>query len=154
MFFLQEYQHVHLLWFKKRSFILVWKPNPLLRPVHYTHLHARADQLLLVLNQTPPTKRSYWKHLSSCDQCNLTPATMCCCSVARCMKQTRWSSADHALAQVRPRQTFTRTLSKNGRSLKPCKLHIVKTIWSYTNLLKCNCIYLIPSATLNIGVYY
>ncbi len=25
---LQEYQHVHLLWFKKRSFTLVWKLNP------------------------------------------------------------------------------------------------------------------------------
>ncbi len=31
MFSLQEYQHVHLLWFKKRSFTLVWKPNPPLR---------------------------------------------------------------------------------------------------------------------------
>ncbi len=46
---------------------------------------------------------------------------------ARCMKQTLWSSADHALAHVRPRQIFTRTLSKNGRkcdhfgrSLEPC----------------------------------
>ncbi len=28
MFSLQEYQHVHLLWFKKRSFTSVWKPNP------------------------------------------------------------------------------------------------------------------------------
>ncbi len=38
-----------------------------------------------------------------------------------------WSSADHALTQVRPRQIFTRTFSKNsrkcdhfGRSLEPC----------------------------------
>ncbi len=26
--FPQEYQHVHLLWFKQRSFTLAWKPNP------------------------------------------------------------------------------------------------------------------------------
>ncbi len=38
MFSLQEYQHVHLLWFKKRSFTLVWKPNPPLRSVRCTHL--------------------------------------------------------------------------------------------------------------------
>ncbi len=28
MFFLQEYQHVHLLWFEMWYFILVRKPNP------------------------------------------------------------------------------------------------------------------------------
>ncbi len=43
MFSLQEYQHVHLLWFKKRSFTLVWKPNPPLRSVRCAHLCARAD---------------------------------------------------------------------------------------------------------------
>ncbi len=43
MFSLHEYQHVHLLWFKKRSFTLVWKPNPPLRSVRCMHLHARAD---------------------------------------------------------------------------------------------------------------
>ncbi len=58
MFSLQEYQHVYLLWFKKRSFTLVWKPNPPLRsasvepglrPFHTArkveaaHLHSRAD---------------------------------------------------------------------------------------------------------------
>ncbi len=37
-----------------------------------------------------------------------------------CYNVLLWSSADHALAQVRPRQIFTRTLSKNGRSLEPC----------------------------------
>ncbi len=34
------------------------------------------------------------------------------CAAARCIKQTPWSSADHALAQVRPRQIFTRTLKR------------------------------------------
>ncbi len=43
MFSLQEYQHVHLLWFKKRSFTLGWKPNPPLRSVRGAHLRARAD---------------------------------------------------------------------------------------------------------------
>ncbi len=43
MFSLQEYQHVHLLCFKNRSFTLVWKPNPLLRSVRCAHLRARAD---------------------------------------------------------------------------------------------------------------
>ncbi len=43
MFSLQEYQHVHLLWFKKQSFTLVWKPNPPLRSVCCVHLSARAD---------------------------------------------------------------------------------------------------------------
>ncbi len=37
MFFLQEYQHVHLLWFKKRYFILVWKPNPPLCSLRCAH---------------------------------------------------------------------------------------------------------------------
>ncbi len=134
MFSLQEYQHVHLLWFKKRSFTLVWKPNPPLCSVRWVHLRARVDAVsestmgaLLLLyapllrclcsrvrcemgvNQAP-LNRSRWKRLSSRDQWNLSPATMCCFGAA----------ADHALAQVRPRQIFTRTLSKNGRSLEPC----------------------------------
>ncbi len=41
--FPQEYQHVHLLWLKKRSFTLAWKPNPPLRSVRSAHLCARAD---------------------------------------------------------------------------------------------------------------
>ncbi len=78
MFFFhkKEYQHVHLLWFKKRSFILVWKPNPPLLSVCGAHLQARADAASI--NQALPTKRSHWKRLSSRDQWNLTPATMCC----------------------------------------------------------------------------
>ncbi len=75
MFSLQEYQHVHLLWFKKRSFILVWKPNPPLRSVRGAHLCTRADAASI--NQALPMKRSSWKRLSSRDQWNLTPATMC-----------------------------------------------------------------------------
>ncbi len=36
------------------------------------------------------------------------------------VKSFSCSSADHALAQVRPRQIFILTLSKNDRSLEPC----------------------------------
>ncbi len=110
MLSLQEYQHVHLLCFKKRCFTLVWKPNPPLRSISGAHLCARADAasestmgaccsrsayapLLRCLcsayacgetgvNQAL-LKRSRWKHLSSRDQWNLTPATMCCGSAAR-----------------------------------------------------------------------
>ncbi len=105
MFSLQEYQHVHLLWFKKRSFTLVWKPNPPLRSVRCAHLRARADaasestmgarcsrsayaplqrclcSALRVRCETGVNqallKRSRWKRLSLCDQWNLSPATMC-----------------------------------------------------------------------------
>ncbi len=51
-------------------------------------------------------------------QWNLTPATMCRLCSARCMKQTLWSSADHALAQVRPRQMFTCTFSKQWSQMQ------------------------------------
>ncbi len=37
-----QYYLCHLLWFKKQSFTLVWKPNPPLRSVR-VHLRARAD---------------------------------------------------------------------------------------------------------------
>ncbi len=50
---------------------------------------------------------------------------------ARCMKRTLWSSLDHALAQVRPRQIFTRTFSKNGRSLEPCTCFVHAEIWMF-----------------------
>ncbi len=68
---------------------------------------------------------SRWKRLSSRDQWNLTPATMCRLCSARCMKQTLWRSADHALACVRPRQILTHssTFSKNGRGLEPWMVH-------------------------------
>ncbi len=50
MFSLQEYQHVQLLWFKKRSFTLVWKPNPptfaLVRTRRVTAQWARAAPAL------------------------------------------------------------------------------------------------------------
>ncbi len=35
----------------------------------------------------------------------------------QCAAAGSFEQADHALAQVRPRQIFTRTLSKNGRIL-------------------------------------
>ncbi len=103
--FLQEYQHVHLLWFKKRSFTLVWKPNPPLLSVRCVHLlFSSRDQ---------------------CDSCYNVPR-LCC---ARCMNL--WSSADYALAQVRPHQIFTCTFSKNGRSALLCFIHLVE---------KCKCL--------------
>ncbi len=37
---------------------------------------------------------------------------------ARCMKQTLWSSADHALAQVRPCQIFSHTFSKQWSKMQ------------------------------------
>ncbi len=58
-FFLHEYQHVHLLRFKKQSFTLVGKPNPPLCYIRYTQLHARADAVCI--NQTLPMKRSCWR---------------------------------------------------------------------------------------------
>ncbi len=43
-----------------------------------------------------------------------------CYNVPRCMKQSLWSSADRAFTQVRPRQIFTHSFSKNSHSLEPC----------------------------------
>ncbi len=64
----------HLLWFKKQSFTLVWKPNPLLRSVR-VHLRARADAVSVGSTHEP----SRWMCISSRDQWNLTlkSATMC-----------------------------------------------------------------------------
>ncbi len=154
MFSLQEYQHVHLLWFKKRSFILVWKPNPPLRSVHCMHLRARADAAsestmgapasalpllclraasalpLLCLRVRCETgvnqallKGSRWKHLSSRDKWNLSPATMCC----------SWQRALYEADALEQRRPCTRTSATTsnfyshtlkkwshfGRSLEP-----------------------------------
>ncbi len=79
-----------LLWFKKQSFALVWKPNPPLL------------SLLRAPSRSCWCSKCSWKYISSRDQWNLTPATMCCGSAAR----RRFGAADHALAQVRPRQFF------------------------------------------------
>ncbi len=56
-----------------------------------------------------------------------------------------WSSADHALAQVRPHQIFTRTLSKNGRkcdhfgrSLEPWSSRYSPK-WHYADAEETNC---------------
>ncbi len=87
-----QYYLCHLLWFKKQSFTLVWKPNPPL----LSRLRAPCVALHM--------KRSRWKCFSSCDQWNLTPATMCCGSATR--RSRRVGAADHAFAQVRPRQFF------------------------------------------------
>ncbi len=153
MISLQEYQHVHLLWFKKRSFTLVWKPNPsvALRPLRapscscwrgeWKHNGRALLPLCIrtasVLCETGVNqallKSSRWKRLSSRDEWNLSPATMCCGCY---MKQRLWSSADHALAKVRPRQIFTHTLSKNGRSLEPCLMF--QTLNTVQSLYICN----------------
>ncbi len=115
MFSLQEYQHVHLLWFKKRSFTLVWKPNPPLRSICCAHLRARADAasestmgallplciraasalpLLCVRCET----RLYWSART------WSVKSFSCYNVLRLAARALWSSADHALAQVRPCQ--------------------------------------------------
>ncbi len=131
MFSLQEYQHVHLLWFKKRSFTLVWKPNPPLRSVRCAHLHARADaasestmgarcfcaaSALLTRAVWNGRKPGSTKALAlKAPLFTWSVKSDSCYNVLRLAARVLWSSADHALAQVRPRQIFTRTLSKNGR---------------------------------------
>ncbi len=89
-----QYYLCHLLWFKKQSFTLVWKPNP---PLLSLLLRACADAV-----SVGSMKRLLWMCISSRDQWNLTPATICCGSAAR----RRFGAADHALAQVQPRQFF------------------------------------------------
>ncbi len=71
----------HLLWFKKQSFTLVWKPNP--------PLLSRLCTFALVLMQWVscrlyPRSLALKVHLFS-DQWNLTPAKMCCGSAARAL---------------------------------------------------------------------
>ncbi len=91
MFSLQEYQHVHLLCFKKRSFTLVWKPNPPLRApsrscwrAEWKHngrallpLCIRAASALPLLCYACGVKPGSTEALAR-DQWNLSPATMCC----------------------------------------------------------------------------
>ncbi len=132
MFSLQEYQHVHLLWFKKRSFTLVWKPNPPLRSVCCAHLACWRREWKHNGRAAPSLRtRAVWngrKPGSTEALAQKAPLftwsvkSFSCYNVLRLAAHVLWSSADHALAQVRPCQIFTRTLSKNGfgRSLEPC----------------------------------
>ncbi len=76
--------------------------------VRCARLRTRAEQLLLVLNQ------ALLKRISSRDQWNLTPATMCRGSAARAVRSRRFGAADHARAQMWPRQILTRTFSKHS----------------------------------------
>ncbi len=93
-----QYYLCHLLWFKKQSFTLVWKPNPpLLSLLRAPSRSCWCSECRL------PTKRSRWKSISSRVQWNMAPATMCCGSAAR----RRFGATDHALAQVPPHQFFT-----------------------------------------------
>ncbi len=92
-----QYYLCHLLWLKKQSFTLVWKPNPPLLSL------LRAPSRSCWCSECSSTHEAWrWMYISSRDQWNLTPATMCCGSAAR----RRFGAADHALAQVRPRQFF------------------------------------------------
>ncbi len=109
MFFLQEYQHVHHLWFKKRSFTLVWKPNPLLCSVCCAHLRARADAASI--NQAL-LKRSRWKHLSSHDQWNLSPATMCLGSAVCAVWSRRFGAAQTTSTCATASNFYSHTLKK------------------------------------------
>ncbi len=83
--------HQYYLWFKfcdrNSSFRVLCAP---LRSVRSVHLHARADAASI--NQAL-LKRSRWKHLSSRDQWNLTPATMCRGSAARTVWSRRFGAA-------------------------------------------------------------
>ncbi len=72
-------------WFKKRSFTLVWKPNPPLCSVCGVHLRARADAASI--NQALHLKRSCWKRLSSRDQWNFDS----CYNVQRLAECAVWS---------------------------------------------------------------
>ncbi len=145
---LQEYQHVHLLCFKKRSFTLVWKPNPpsaartfalvLKRGVkaqwaraapalHMRRFCAASALLTRAVWNQALLKRSRWKRLSSHDQWNLSPATMCC----------SWQHALYEADALEQRRPCTRTSATTsnfyshtlkkwshfGRSLEPCKAH-------------------------------
>ncbi len=81
--------HQCYLWFKKQSFTLVWKPNP--------PLLSRLCTFALVLMQWVSVGSTHeawrWMCISSHDQWNLTPATMCRGSAAvRYMKHKLWSS--------------------------------------------------------------
>ncbi len=138
VFFPQEYQHVYHLWFKKRSFTLAWKPNPpsaivsLIFTLFFTargaHLHASAKRGEYKPGSTPEalllTAPLFTWRVKS-DSCYNVPRLR----NTRCKEQTLWSSADHALAQMRPRQIWTRTFSKKickcnhfGCSLEPWTL--------------------------------
>ncbi len=138
MFSLQEYQHVHLLWFKKRSFTWVWKPNPSLR---YVPSAARTFALVLTLRVKAQWARaSLALHsrrfcaasalLYACgvkpgstealapDQWNLSPATMCCG-----WQRTRfWAGRPCTSTSATTSNFYSHTLKKwshFGRSLEP-----------------------------------
>ncbi len=127
-FSLQEYQHVHLLWFKKRSFILVWKPNPPLRSVRGTHLRARAD---VSINQALHLKHSHWKLLSS-----WSVKSDSCYNVLRLAARAVWSRRFGAAQTMHSHKCdhvkFLLTLSKNGHSLEPCSGHLLPSLQSAT----------------------
>ncbi len=114
MFSLQEYQHVHLLWFKKRSFTLVWKPNP---PLLVLTRRVKAQWARCSRSAYTPLLRC----LCSAYACGVKPGStealalkaflftwsvksFSCYNVLRLAARALWSSADHALAQVRPCQ--------------------------------------------------
>ncbi len=104
----------HLLWFKKQSFTLVWKPNP--------PLLSRLCTFALVLMQWVSVgsthEASRWMCISSRDQWNLTPATMCRGSAARALyeAETLEQQTMH-FAQVRPRFFLLGKKKWGGRAI-------------------------------------
>ncbi len=95
MFSLQEYQHVHLLWFKKRSFTLVWKPNPPLCSVRCAHLRARAD----VASESTMGVR--------CSRSAYAPLLRCLRSATRAVWNGRKTGSTEALALKAPLFTWS-----------------------------------------------
>ncbi len=145
MISLQEYQHVHLLWFKKRSFILVWKPNPTLHSVRCVHLRTRADAA------------SESTMGACCSRSAYAPLLRCLCSRVRCETRLYWSArAESAslhviseiflLQQRRPcthtsvtkSNFYSHTLKKwshFGRSLEPWTAILIVIFHNNTVLL-------------------
>ncbi len=69
-------------------------------------------------------KRSRWKRLSSRDQWNLTPATMCCGSAARAVWSRRFGAVQTMLLCTRtsaPTSNFYSHTQKMSRALSLCK---------------------------------
>ncbi len=88
-----QYYLCRLLWFKKQSFTLVWKPNPTVCLVR--HLRARADAVSVALPRKPRAESASLHVISEI-------WLLLQCAVAL----QRAGAADYAFAQVRPRQFF------------------------------------------------
>ncbi len=103
----------HLLWFKKQSFTLVWKPNP--------PLLSRLCTFALVLMQWVscrlyPRSLALNVHLFTwsvkSDSCYNVPG-----SAARAIWSRNFGAPDHAFAQVRPRFFLLGKKKWGGRAI-------------------------------------